>query len=268
MRLRTLAILFLQVSLTACQQPPAASKEVAHVVGEAQQVVAETTVSPIVAVREVVESVAPIASTIASRCVVSPEGVALIVRFEITSRAYYDSRLQGVMWPGVRSGVTWGVGYDGGYYTREGITRDWARHAQVGRLASTSGVVGAPAKALIPSLADIRTPYPMAEEVFVASMLPVYCELAKRTFRNGWDGLTQHAKDSLVATVFNRGAGMGGESRVEMKVLRDTCVPAADTRCMAAQYRSMPRVWRGTSVEAGLTKRYNETAKLALLEDN
>ena len=268
MRLRTLALLLLQVPLTACHQPPAVSEAVADAADTAQQVVAEAAVAPIIAVREVVESVAPIASTVATRCVVSPEGVALIVRFEITSRAYYDSRLQGVTWPGVRSGVTWGVGYDGGYYTREGITRDWARHAQVGRLASTSGVVGAPAKALIPSLADIRTPYPMAEEVFVASMLPAYCELAKRTFRNGWDGLSQHAKDSLVATVFNRGAGMGGASRVEMMVLRDKCVPAGDTVCMAAQYRSMVRVWKGTAVEDGLTRRYLETAKLALLEDS
>ncbi len=72
------------------------------------------------------------------------------------------------------------------------------------------------------------------------------------------------AQGALTATVYNRGAGMAGDRRREMRELRDTCVPAHDLVCMAAQFRSMVRLWHGTAIEAGMRARYEATAQLAL----
>lgn len=263
MRLSCRVVLSVLLAVSGCSKPPDASREAAVEVGQAQAVTAEAAVPTIIAVRELVESVAPIESTTATRCVVHPDAVDLIVRFEVTSPEYYDLKLQGVIWAGLHSGATWGVGFDGGYQTKAFIERVWKGHPQVDRLAITSGVIGLAAKNLIPQLRDVRTPYPLAADVFTLATLPVYCELAKRTFRDGWDLLPQRAQGALIATVYNRGAGTQGARRLEMAVMRDDCVPRGDVACIAVQLRAMPRIWVGTNVYDGLRKRYEATAKLA-----
>ena len=260
MRILFVAVLLLVIG---CTKAPEASVEVAQEVEAVQTTAVETSVPAVVAVRELVESVAPIESTIPSRCVVHPEAVDLIVRFEVTSPEYYELKLQGVIWPQFQSGATWGVGYDGGHQTKAGIALAWKDHPQVDRFAITSGVIGLAAKSLIPQLRDVRTPYPMAARVFELSTLPIYCELTKRTFRNGWEQLPERTKGALVATVFHRGAGMKGMRRVEMQTLKDDCVPRGDVACVVVQLRAMPRHWVGESVYNGFLRRYRETAALA-----
>ena len=64
---------------------------------------------------------------------VSPAAVAHIVRWEITSPAYYDKRLRWPIWPGGASGVTWCIGYDGGHQTGPVIPsspKTTAKHAR------------------------------------------------------------------------------------------------------------------------------------------
>lgn len=124
-------------------------------------------------------------------------------------------------------------------------------------------MVGAPARALVRDMRDVRTPLPHAQRVFATATLPTYNALTARAFASGWDALPPDASGSLTATVYNRGASMRGDRRREMRELRDACVPAGDTACMAAQYRSMCRLWKGTQIEAGLCRRYEATARLA-----
>ena len=263
MRIPGRVVLFVLLAVGGCSKPPEASIETAAEVGQAQAVTAEAAVPAIIAVRDLVESVAPVESSTATRCVVHPEAVDLIVRFEVTSPEYYNLKLQGVIWAGLHSGATWGVGFDGGHQTRTFIGRAWKAHPQVARLTITSGVIGLAAKNLIPQLRDVRTPYPLATEVFTLATLPVYCELAKRTFRDGWDLLPQRTQGALVATVYNRGASTQGARRLEMAIMRDDCVPRGDVACIAVQLRAMPRIWVGTNVYDGLRRRYEATAKLA-----
>ncbi len=229
-------------------------------VAAAQTVVAEASVAPIVAIREAVQEIAPTPPP--DECIVAPAAVALIVRYEVSSPAYYEARLLAPVWPGAASGVTWGIGYDGGYQSSAEIRRDWVQHVDVARLARVSGVVGPPARALLPGLADVRTPFALAESVFRHATLPEYCRLTARTFARGWDTLPPHARGGLVATVYNRGAAMQGRRRAEMRMLRDECVPAGDTACMARAFRAMSRLWAGTPVGDGLRARYEATAEL------
>lgn len=200
---------------------------------------------------------------------VAPAAVALIVRHEIISPAYYTAKLQGFACPGDTSGPTIGVGSDLGVHTPTRIAADWSIHPHVGTLQLGSGQLGfGKCRAYRRAHADVRTPFEMAETVFATKMLPAYYDLAARAFRNGWDLLPPNAKGALTVTVFVRGAGMrdakGSNKRAEMRELRDVCVPAGDVQCIARAHRAMCTRYEGRKDAAGLCKRFRETADLAV----
>lgn len=188
---------------------------------------------------------------------------ALIVAFEVTSPAHYTARLQRPVWPGGASGPTWGIGYDGGHQSQTRIRVDWRVHPQLDRLQSTSRVTGAPAQALVRTMQDVVTAYPLAEHVFLEASLPDYTAAARRTLGPGFDALPATSQAALVDLGYNRGWAMAGERRREMRALRDVCVPAADSACVAREIRSMTRLWRGTANGAGLIRRREAEARLA-----
>lgn len=246
---RAAAALLLALSACAGQAPVAAQAS------DVSQVVAE--------VREAVQSVIPPAPVVERpQDQVSPAAVAHIVRWEITSPSYYEQRLRSPIWPGGASGVTWCIGYDGGHQSAPVIRRDWADHRALDRLATTAGITGQAAKAALPRYRDITTRFDYCERIFRDVTLPTYHRLARRTFANGWELLPEDVQGTLTGTVYNRGASMVGPRRTEMVTLRDVCVPHGDLRCIATQYRSMCRIWRGTPNEAGLCARYKDAARI------
>lgn len=196
---------------------------------------------------------------------VSPAAVDLIVHFEVGNEARYTARYQGVICPGGASGPTAGIGFDGGHQTAATIRRAFRGHPAVERMAThMPGAIGpercAAARA---QLADVRVPWLTALRVFETDTLPEYHARTRRAFGPAIDNVSEDGEGSAVATVYNRGHSMLGSSRREMRTIRDECLPRADTACMAAQYRSMTRLWRGTPIERGLTARYEATALLA-----
>lgn len=247
-----------------------AQAAVADPVQSVQASAAATVIPAVVAVREAISEVLPPPAAKGPVSLVSPAAVNLIVGFEIISPAYYTRKLQGVVCPPRLSGPTRGIGWDDGHQTRAAIAAAWPDHPQLPRILPASGQVGAAkCNAYRNANRDIRTPLDMAERVFAGTALPAYHRLTARTFRNGWDTLPPNAQGALVATVYNRGASMMGsgqnDPRREMRVLRDVCVPAADTQCMAAQFLAMRRLWpAGSEGGKGLQRRYTDTAKLAV----
>jgi hypothetical protein len=257
--MRLFAAVLLLAGCTPTPPEPTGAAETE--VEAAREAVAEVVVPAVVAVREVVEAITP--EPPPPVLTVSPRAVALIVRWEISSPAYYTQRLQRPIWPGASSGVTWGVGYDGGHQTSGRILSDWESHPNADELATTSGIVGTRARDALPRYKHIVTPLEPAQAVFAGSTLPAYDTLAARTFRDGWDGLPADARGALTSIVFNRGASMAGNSRSEMRALRDDCVPKGDLVCMAAQIRSMKRLWpdlRGLQLRREDEARLVETA--------
>lgn len=252
--------------LAGCAAPPAAVVETVTATASDTRITVATDVVPIALdVQEAIQAVMPAEVAAPARADVSPAAVALIVRNEIISPAYYMAKLQGFACPGDISGPTPGIGYDLGMQTAARIRADWRAHPNVARLAAGSGVIGfGPCRAYRRDNADIRTPFLLAEEVFETASLPAYHALAARTFRDGWDGLPPNAQGALVATVYVRGAGMRGESRAEMRKIRDECVPAHDVQCIAAAHRAMCARFEGRADAAGLCKRFRETAELAV----
>lgn len=190
---------------------------------------------------------------------------ALIVRWEVTSKGYYDKRLRYPIWPRGASGVTWGIGYDGGHQTARTIRGDWSEHTAVDRLARTAGITGKAAQAILSQYRDIPTEFDYASRVFETRALIEYLRIARRVFGNeNFDRLPPNACAALVSLVYNRGGAMSGDSRREMRAIRDVCIPGLDLACIAAELRSMGRLWRGTVNEKGLVARREAEAILTL----
>lgn len=241
----------------------------AEVAAEAQQSAAAIATPAIVAAQDALQSLlpAPAARREPVPPLVSPAAVALIVREEIISPAYYAKALQGTTCPGDHSGPTVGIGSDLGVQTRARIADTWSIHPTVDRLQTASGRIGfGPCREWRTANIDIRTPLPLAQEVFASKLLPRYHRLAARAFRNGWDRLPPDAQGGLVATVYVRGDDMtdapGSQRRAEMRVMRDVCVPAGDLKCLAAQHRAMCQRFVGRKDAVGLCRRFTRTAQL------
>ena len=196
---------------------------------------------------------------------VSPRGADRVIAFEVVSPAYYARWLDAPIWPQGVSGVTVGVGYDLGHQIAPVIRDDWQAHIRVDELTQAAGVIGEPARELAATMADVHTPYPLAADVFARATVPRYWRQTVRAFP-GVESLRTGARDGLFSLVYNRGAGMAGSSRTEMRTIRADCVPRVDYLCIAGQLRAMARLWRGTPIEAGMVRR-REAEAAAVLED-
>src|SRR5262249_20184295 len=190
----------------------------------------------------------------------------LIIDFEVAGgEQYYDKHLQSPVWPGAASGVTIGVGYDLGYNSPATITSDWEQHldqAVLAPLLATAGKTGQNAKAALASVKDIKVPWSAAFAVFQAVTIPKFTNLARNTFP-GFDDLDPNCQGALVSLVFNRGGSLDGPRRVEMRAIRDL-VPHKDYAGIAQQIRKMKRLWIGTDVENGMSRRRDAEADLVL----
>lgn len=163
-------------------------------------------------------------------------------------------------WPGEQSGVSIGIGYDLGYTTADVFKADWVEvltAKQIKILLPVVGLKGAKAKAALKKLDDVKIPIKGGEKVFFERSLPKYIVLTENAFP-GIGDLPPDAQGALVSLVYNRGTSMTGESRKEMKEIRDL-IPKKDLTGIAAQIRSMKRLW---DPESGLIKRREDEAKM------
>ncbi len=191
------------------------------------------------------------------------EGYQLILDFEVGGgERYYQRHLARPSWPGGQSGVTVGVGYDLGYNEPAVIQRDWKAlpRPHTVRLGEASGIRGAAAKRKVPELADIVIGWRDAEAVFQEVSLARFTSLARRTYP-GFDRLHRKAQAALVSLTFNRGSGMVGDRRRELREIR-ACVARQDYAGMAYWNRASIRIWKGTSLEAAMRRRREAEARL------
>ena len=275
--IRRAVVLAAVLVLAACQRPeplpPTAPIPVEEAVVADQPLprIAETVAgavsAPVTAVQEAAEAIlppppppAPVQPVMAA-C--RSAAASLIVRWEVSSPAYYRQQLERPIWPGGASGVTWGIGADGGHQSRATIAADWHAHYAVDRLVTTSGVTGNRARDILPQYRDIITPYNYAYEIFETRALIEYERMASRAFVSDFATLKPGACAALTSVTYNRGASMTGDARREMRVIRDTCLPSVDYACVARELRSMCRLWKGTVNEKGLCARREDEARLA-----
>lgn len=189
----------------------------------------------------------------------SPEGHTLILEFETGGRAGYNPHPE---WPGGASGVTIGIGYDTGYYSRPVILSDWRALALAPRtrLADAHGLTGQKARVRKDQLIDIFVQWALATDVFDHVDIAREFSSAKVAMP-GFEDIRSNAQAAIISLGFNRGWDMSGANRTEMRAIRGL-VPARDYEGIAIQFRKMVRVWTGTSIENGMRRRRFAEAKL------
>jgi GH24 family phage-related lysozyme (muramidase) len=165
-------------------------------------------------------------------------------------------------WPGGGSGITLGHGYDLGFVTPAQLETDWGPHlsaGQITRLKTAIGLKGGSARMRAPLFRDITVTRAQAIDVFKRRTLPLHSKLTEQAFP-GVDKLPDDAQGALVSLIFNRGPGMAGDRRREMRAVR-SAVAAKDLQEIADQIRAMKRIWVGQGL-GGLLKRRDAEADL------
>lgn len=166
-------------------------------------------------------------------------------------------------WPGGESGITIGIGYDLGYESRPDFDQDWKPlldPASYAALAAVTGLKGSAAQAKAPTVKSIRIKQSDAETVFLERTVPKYQKTTESAFP-GVGKLPADAQGALLSLVYNRGAGMQGDSRTEMRAIRDAIAKVdsagvdATLQTVADQIRAMKRLWEGKGLDGLLARR-------------
>lgn len=194
----------------------------------------------------------------------SPETLKLLFDYEVGGgKSYYDKYLSKFTWPGGASGPTIGIGVDCGYYTKDELAKIFyfLNDKDIKLIQGSSGKTGQSGKEYTKTLreAGITVSWDQAKEIFETLTWPKFAKLAEKAFP-GLDKLCDNAYGAIVSLVFNRGSSMTGDSRLEMRNIRDL-VPKKNYKGIAKELRNMKRIWRGKGLD-GLIERREAEAKL------
>lgn len=185
---------------------------------------------------------------------ISQKAIDLIVREEVSSKAYYERHFTHPEWPGGASGVTVGIGYDLGYATPDKIRADWGPLVSANMmpaLLQCAGIKGESAKALLPTVkASIEIGWDEAMAVFMGRDVPQWTSATVRALPN-CDLLTPTCLGVLVSLDYNRGVAgytASGDRYDEMRSIKSAMV-ARNFGAIPGYLDSMARLW--TSGVAG-----------------
>jgi hypothetical protein len=192
---------------------------------------------------------------------ITREGELFIINEETGGQSYYEKIYKSTfIWPEGFSGCTALVGIDIGYYTVGEVDEIFKPFVSVDDLKLIQGgrgLVKTDAKNYVSKLQHINLPWDTAIKVFDKFTLPKFTTLTLKVFP-GVESLCASAQAALLSIVFNRGGSLRGDSRAEMREIRDL-VASVDYKKMAASIRSMKRLW---SPSSGLVGRREREARL------
>jgi GH24 family phage-related lysozyme (muramidase) len=194
----------------------------------------------------------------------SPNTLKLLFDYEVGGgKSYYDKFLSKFTWPGGASGPTIGIGVDCGYYTKEELAKifHFLKNDQIKLIQGATGKTGSTGKEYTKTLreAGIIVSWDQAKEIFESLTWPKFAKLTEKAFPEV-EKLCDNAYGALVSLVFNRGSAMQGNSRLEMRNIRNL-VPKKDYKGIAKELRKMKRIWQGKGLD-GLLERREAEAKL------
>jgi len=180
----------------------------------------------------------------------------------------YNRRYQKPIVPdpvNTNSGVTIGIGYDCGQYSANKIKMDWQSVLplhMVNALAAVAGCKKQQAANQLPSLSMVIVPIEAALQVFYNTTIFDFARRASRIYPDLFK-LNPVEQSVITGLVYNRGDGLAGDRRREMRQLI-TAIRDDDDKEMADLIRSMCRLWPDT---LGLRKRRQAEAALIELAD-
>jgi hypothetical protein len=196
-----------------------------------------------------VERGKPIARTRKSDLRISERAQKLIVFHEVTSKAVYIKKYQGLVWPGGESGPTAGIGYDFGYVDPGVMEFDWEgilAPETIEALKIACRVTRQRSRVVVRHLRNVRISWEQASENF-ERLLPFYCGATEWAFPN-CQMLSADAFGALVSIVYNRGNGYRSrkrdakQRRLEMSNIRRLMTEQRFSE-IPSQVRSMQRLW-------------------------
>src|ERR1044071_5493415 len=170
----------------------------------------------------------------------------------------YEGIDQPCNFPGGDSGVTIGLGYE----SADDFQNDWKpclSDDDFTTLSQCIGLKGTNAKAKCSELKAIKIKDSDAQRVFLERSVPKYQKLTQQA-SPGVDDLPADAQGALFSLVYTRGTSMNGDSRAEMRAIRDL-VPKGDLQGIADQIRAMKRLWKDKGLD-GLLRRRDAEADL------
>ncbi len=195
----------------------------------------------------------------------SQAAIDLIVEFEVSSKAQYEKLYKYPTWPGGKSGVTIGIGYDLGYTDLATFGKNFGDildavdfHA----LAATLGKTGEAAKAALPAVKHIIIDWDDAMRVFIGTDLLKYENMLIRACPNA-ALLPGDCFGALTSIVYNRGAGGFHAASDRFKEMRTIAqyIASNNWQGIPAQIRAMKRLW-SEDTQRGLLIRRDREAKL------
>lgn len=194
----------------------------------------------------------------------SKNALDLILEYEVGGgKSYYDKYLSKPTWPGGASGFTLGIGVDCGYYTQSELDKMFyfLPKEQLQIVKNASGKTGQSGKEYTKKYKDsgIVITWDQALNLFNNLIWSKFAKLAENAFPK-LEELKDDAYGAIVSLVFNRGSSMKGESRLEMRNIRDL-VLKKDYKGIAREVRKMKRLWEGKNLD-GLLARREAEAKL------
>lgn len=196
----------------------------------------------------------------------SKNALKLIYDFEIGGgQSYYEKKLAKFTWPGGASGPTIGIGIDTAYYSAKEISNifNFLPEDQIHLIQGASGRTGKRGKDYTLKLrrAGIVVNWAQAEDIFQRITWPKFSRAAEKAFP-GLEHLHEDAYGAIVSLVFNRGTSMAGDSRKEMRNVR-ALIPDKNYKKIAAEFKSMKRIWENKELD-GLLRRRDAEAALIL----
>jgi GH24 family phage-related lysozyme (muramidase) len=194
----------------------------------------------------------------------SENALNLIYEFEVGGgEKYYNKYLSKFTWPGLQSGPTIGIGIDCAYYQPKELESlfSFLPSKQISLVVGSYGKTGEAGKKYTKILRDagIEVTWDKAQQLFLNTTWTKFAKLTEKVFP-GVENLCSDAYGALVSLVFNRGASLNGDSRIEMRKIKEL-VPAKDYAGIASQIRKMKRLWEGKGMDGLITRREKE-AKL------
>jgi len=188
----------------------------------------------------------------------SPKALSLILEYEVGGgQHYYEKYLSHPTWPGGHSGMTLAIGVDCGYYTSDELAQifHFLPEKQLNAVKAASGKTGQEGKEYTNKVKDIgiTVSWDQAIDIFDKLTWPKFAKLTEKAFPQV-DQLCDNAYGALVSLVFNRGSSMQGDSRLEMRNIRNL-VPKKDYKGIAEQIRNMKRIWEGKGLDGLLVRR-------------
>lgn len=191
-------------------------------------------------------------------------GVTFIARQEVTDATRYRRQYQTPCWPGKRSGITIGIGYDCSFVGADQLRTDWGAALEADAVAQLAGVVKkVGSDPLLAQVNAVVVPLTAAMKVFTTTTLPRYLADARRAFPQ-IDDLPPARRTALVSLVYNRGAGLkdinaGKQDRREMRSIR-ALLAAGEMESVAAQFELMTRLWDPAKEKGLILRRRDEAA--------